>query len=77
MVSISPLLLNLKIVLIVILSIHFQKPKPLDLNTYYIFAVDNNIGVDGLTYSRADMTANGGLGDIDLAEKNIQLFLYH
>ena len=49
-------------------------PKPIDPNTYYLFAVDNNIGSDGLTYSRIDMTANFGLGDVDLAEKNISLY---
>lgn len=49
-------------------------PKPMDPNTYYLFAVDANIGVDGLTYSRVDMTANGGLGNIALAEKNVLLF---
>ena len=48
-------------------------PKPGDANTYYVFAVDNNIGADGFTYSRADMTLNSGLGDIDPAEKNISL----
>ncbi|MEA3446081.1 MAG: hypothetical protein U9R19_15275, partial [Bacteroidota bacterium] len=49
-------------------------PKPLDPNTYYIFTVDANIGSGGLAYSKVDMTANGGLGDVDLAEKNITLF---
>lgn len=49
-------------------------PKPLDANTFYIFTVDAQLGSGGLAYSRVDMTANGGLGDIDLAEKNIMLF---
>jgi uncharacterized protein (TIGR02145 family) len=49
-------------------------PKPQDPNTYYIFTVDANLGSGGLAYSRVDMTANGGLGDIDLNEKNIPLF---
>ena len=49
-------------------------PKPMDPNTYYLFAVDDNIGSNGLTYSKVDMSANFGLGDIDLTEKNIQLF---
>lgn len=49
-------------------------PKPLDPTTYYLFAVDANIGTYGLTYSRVDMTANGGLGNIALAEKNVLLF---
>ncbi len=48
-------------------------PKPLDPNTYYIFAVDEIYGANGMTYSKVDMTANGGFGDVDLGEKNIQL----
>jgi PKD repeat protein len=48
-------------------------PKPFDPNTYYIFAVDDINGMNGMTYSRVDMTANGGLGDIDATEKNITL----
>ena len=48
-------------------------PRPMDPDTYYLFAVDNNIGSDGLTYSRGDMTLNGGMGDVDITEKNIQL----
>lgn len=49
-------------------------PKPMDPNTYYIFSVDANYGFGGLAFSRVDMLANGGLGDIDLMEKNIPLF---
>ncbi len=49
-------------------------PKPLDPNTFYVFAVDDNIGVNGLTYSRVDMTLNGGMGDVDPMEKNVPLF---
>ncbi|MBT7145133.1 MAG: hypothetical protein HN894_17560, partial [Bacteroidetes bacterium] len=49
-------------------------PKPLDINTYYIFTVDADGGSGGLAYSRVDMTANGGMGDIDPLEKNIALF---
>lgn len=49
-------------------------PKPMDPSTYYIFSVDANIGSGGLAYSRVDMTANSGLGDIALAEKNVTLF---
>ncbi len=49
-------------------------PKPMDPNTYYIFSVDANIGSGGLAYTRIDMLANGGTGDVDLAEKNIALF---
>ncbi len=49
-------------------------PKPLDPTTFYLFAVDDNIGPNGLTYSRVDMTANAGMGDVVLAEKNVPLF---
>ncbi len=48
-------------------------PKPMDPNTYYVFTVDDNLGSDGLAYSRVDMTANGGLGDIDPLEKNVPI----
>ncbi len=48
-------------------------PKPLDPNTYYIFTTDADLGNDGLRYSRVDMTADGGLGNIDLFEKNVPL----
>ncbi|MCF8371327.1 MAG: T9SS type A sorting domain-containing protein [Bacteroidales bacterium] len=49
-------------------------PKPQDTNTYYIFSVDVEYGSEGLAYSRVDMTANSGLGDIDTTEKNVPLF---
>ena len=49
-------------------------PKPVDPNAYYIFTADDRLGSNGATYSRLDMTANGGLGDIDLAEKNVPMF---
>lgn len=49
-------------------------PKPQDPSTYYIFTVDDNLQVGGLAYSRIDMSANGGLGDVALAEKNIPIF---
>jgi len=48
-------------------------PKPLDVNTYYIFTVESGLSVGGLAYSRVDMTANGGMGDVDILEKNISL----
>ena len=48
-------------------------PQPLNPDIYYLFAVDNNIGADGLTYSKASMSLNGGLGDIDINEKNVLL----
>ena len=46
-------------------------PKPGDPLTYYIFCADANLGANGYTYSRIDMSLNSGLGDIDLSEKNI------
>ena len=49
-------------------------PKPLDPNTYYVFTVDANLGSGGLAFSRVDMSLNGGLGDVDLAQKNVPLF---
>ncbi len=49
-------------------------PKPQDPNTFYIFAVDDIAGVNGITYSRVDMTANMGMGDIDVTEKNVPLY---
>ena len=49
-------------------------PKPQDPNTYYIFTVPRSALPYGLCYTRVDMTANGGLGDIDTLEKNVQLF---
>jgi hypothetical protein len=50
-------------------------PKPASTIQYYIFTVDayeDNL-VDGLCYSRVDMTLNGGLGDVVTTEKNISL----
>ncbi len=49
-------------------------PQPLNPDVYYLFAVGANLSTDGLSYSRVDMTLNGGLGDIDPAVKNVQLF---
>lgn len=50
-------------------------PKPGSTTQYYIFTVDayeDNL-VDGLCYSRVDMTLNEGLGDVVTSEKNISL----
>jgi hypothetical protein len=47
--------------------------KPGSSLEYYLFAVDANIGVNGLTYSKIDMSLNSGLGDIVLTEKNVFL----
>ena len=49
-------------------------PRPMNPDIYYLFAVDNNIGPSGLTYSKIDMTLNGGMGDVDLSEKNVLLY---
>ncbi|MBO3116204.1 T9SS type B sorting domain-containing protein [Winogradskyella sp. DF17] len=66
-------------------------PKPQDPDFYYIFTVDEphhnnsaglpgqtaNDGVnDGLMYSRINITDNGGLGAVDVVEKNIPLITY-
>jgi len=51
-------------------------PKPDDLNTYYIFTVDDGFtsySSDGLNYSVVDMTLDGGLGGIVSGQKNIPL----
>ncbi len=48
-------------------------PKPNDPLSYYVFCADANMGIGGYTYSRIDMSLNGGLGDVDLSEKNIPL----
>jgi hypothetical protein len=50
-------------------------PKPGSTTQYYIFTVDafEDSLVDGLCYSRVDMTLNGGLGDVVTSEKNISL----
>jgi hypothetical protein len=50
-------------------------PKPGSTTEYYIFTApyrENNL-VDGLCYSRLDMTLDNGLGDVVSVEKNIQL----
>ncbi|MBT6131886.1 MAG: T9SS type B sorting domain-containing protein [Flavobacteriales bacterium] len=47
--------------------------RPNSTTDYYLFSVKNNSGAEGLTYSRVDMSLNGGLGDVDINEKNIQL----
>ena len=50
-------------------------PKPLSTTEYYIFTVDayENQLVNGLCYSKVDMTLNNGLGDVVPDEKNISL----
>lgn len=50
-------------------AIILQKPGQKD--HYYIFAADDAGGVDGLTFSEVDMTANAGKGDV--ISKNNQL----
>ena len=64
-------------------------PKPQDLDSYYIFTVDephhdnpsapngNDDGLNnGLMYSLVDITLDGGLGDVDPVEKNVPLITY-
>jgi gliding motility-associated-like protein len=48
-------------------------PMPLNNNKYYIFTIDELAGYDGLRYSIVDMSLNGGLGDIQAADKNVLL----
>lgn len=48
--------------------------KPLDWNIYYIFTVPANYSSEGLRYSKVDMSLNGGLGDVDILEKNQLLY---
>ena len=48
-------------------------PKPQSSSEYYIFTVDDGAGVDGMQYSKVDLTLNGGLGDVVTSEKNIPL----
>ena len=51
-------------------------PKPDDLDTYYIFTVDDGYATpsdDGLRYSVVDMTLNNGMGDVVSTQKNIPL----
>ncbi|MHC1777569.1 MAG: PKD domain-containing protein [Lentimicrobium sp.] len=50
-------------------------PKPGSNTQYYIFTVDaaDNGLVNGLCYSKVDMTLNDGLGDVVTTEKNISL----
>jgi len=47
-------------------------PHPGNASQYYLFYVKGN----ALFYSLVDMTLNNGLGDIDLAERDIQLSPY-
>jgi WD40 repeat protein len=48
-------------------------PSPGDPTKYYVFAVDNFGGANGLSYSVIDMTLDGGLGGVVPAQKNIRL----
>ncbi|NNC44907.1 MAG: T9SS type B sorting domain-containing protein [Winogradskyella sp.] len=66
-------------------------PKPQDPNFYYVFTVDephhfnstafpnqtDGDGInDGLMYSRVNINDDGGLGAVDLTEKNVPLITY-
>jgi len=47
-------------------------PIPGDPDKYYVFHnAGNEMGFTGVSYSIVDMTLNGGLGDVDVNEKNI------
>ncbi len=46
-------------------------PAPNNLDKYFLFTVDTNAGINGMSYSEIDMTLNGGLGDISI--KNVPL----
>ncbi len=48
-------------------------PHPDQKNRYYVFALDEQGGPNGLTYSEVDMSLNGGKGDIVPSSKNILL----
>ncbi|MDV7187332.1 T9SS type B sorting domain-containing protein [Lutibacter sp. TH_r2] len=52
-------------------------PKPNNTDQYYIFTVDDRpattVGSNGINYTTIDMTLNGGLGDVVVAEKNLGL----
>ncbi len=49
--------------------------KPGSKNLFYIFTIDENFnnGANGFQYSIVDMTLNGGLGDVDPGNKNVQI----
>lgn len=47
--------------------------KPASDNRYLLFAIDQQAGDEGLTYSEIDMSAEGGLGAVTTI-KNVQLF---
>src|SRR6188472_1444973 len=44
-------------------------------NLYYIFTMDKVGGTNGLRYTLVDMTLNGGLGGVDVTQKNIDFSL--
>ena len=47
-------------------------PIPGDPDKYYVFHnAGNEMGFTGVSYSIVDMTLNGGLGDVDVNEKNV------
>ena len=49
-------------------------PDPNDVFKYYVFSNQGNSMMgSGLYYSIVDMSLNGGLGDVDITQKNIQL----
>jgi len=49
-------------------------PDPNNINKYYVLSNHGNVmGLSGLYYSIVDMSLDGGLGDVDINEKNVQL----
>ncbi|AOE54129.1 hypothetical protein ALW18_17410 [Flavobacterium psychrophilum] len=48
-------------------------PAPGNPDRYYIFAIDSEGGINGLTYSKVDMTLDNGQGGIIVGQKNIPL----
>jgi gliding motility-associated-like protein len=48
---------------------------PGNKNLYFIFTVDKGGGTNRFRYSVVDMTLNGGLGDVDISQKNIDFNL--
>ncbi len=47
-------------------------PYPGNSNLFYIFTVDNNLGVNGFAYSLVDLTKDSNKGDV--IQKNIPMF---
>ena len=48
-------------------------PRPASASEYYVFTVDSLAGINGLKYSKVNMTLNSNLGDVVTSEKNVPL----